>query len=253
MKALYIAWQDSISHSWFPVGCLTFLENGSYEFLYTKGAEMSPNFVPFSKMQDLYIVYESETLFPFFANRLLSKSRPEFTTYLEWLNMASSDYSPFMMLASTGGTRGTDSFEVFPCPEKNDNDQYEVRFFDHGLRHLGDYAIDRVSKLKPNDRLYLMADRQNRFDSLALAIRSDEPPAIIGYCPRYFCEDFHELLTICRLDDIEVSVERVNHDAPIQLRLLCKLVAPWPEAFQPCSSEAYFPLPKGVKNSLCTA
>jgi hypothetical protein len=34
-------------------------------------------------------------------------------------------------------------------------------------------------------------------------------------------------------------VERVNCDAPLQLRLLCSLIADWPDNFQPCSDALY--------------
>jgi hypothetical protein len=34
----------------------------------------------------------------------------------------------------------------------------------------------------------------------------------------------------------------VNLDAPTQLRLLCRLTAPWPEDSHPCSEEQYEPL-----------
>jgi hypothetical protein len=40
-------------------------------------------------------------------------------------------------------------------------------------------------------------------------------------------------------DTVHVTVERVNRDAPLQLRLLCSLTAYWPDSFQPCSDALY--------------
>ena len=81
MKALFIAWQDSKTRSWSPVGRLT-RESGLYHFVYTRGAEKVSNFRPFGRMQDLHKVYQSKELFPIFANRILAKSRPEYQDYL---------------------------------------------------------------------------------------------------------------------------------------------------------------------------
>ena len=81
MKVLYLAWQDPDQRNWVPVGKLSF-ENGFYHFVYTQGAKKFPNFVPFGRMTDLYATYESKELFPLFANRLLSKSRPEYKDFL---------------------------------------------------------------------------------------------------------------------------------------------------------------------------
>ncbi len=247
MKALYVAWEDPIDHKWFPVGCLTAPDNSFYRFVYTKGAKMSNHFTPFGRLDDLESAYESSELFPFFVNRLLPESRPEFNAYLRWINLSKDKYHPFMMLATTGGLRSTDTLEVFPCPERTDENRYEVHFFSHGLRYLDKHVIERVNGLKPQDKLCLLPDVQNEWDPYAIALRPGEDPAeIIGYCPRYFCEDFNELSKTCGPKNINVTVERVNLDAPLQMRLLCKLSACWPDDFKPCRGEKYDPIPEGV-------
>jgi hypothetical protein len=86
MKTLYLAWQDPEDRHWFPVGRLSF-DGHVYRFVYTKGAKQSPRFVPFGMMRDLHAVYESVVLFPLFANRLLSKTRPEYRDCLAWLDV----------------------------------------------------------------------------------------------------------------------------------------------------------------------
>ncbi len=242
VKQLYVAWQDSQDRSWCPVGILTVDENNIYRFVYTKGAQRSKFFVPFGRMKDLDTVYESEDLFPLFTNRLLSNSRPEYGKYLEWLDVKQDDDNPFGMLAITEGIRGTDTLEVFKCPTPNSRGEYEVLFLSHGLRHLPKSVIERVNSLTKGDRLFLLSDMQNKFHSMAMALRTDDPVEVVGYCPRYLSPDFCYLLENNNTADVVVSVERINVDAPLNLRLMCRVVAPWPKDFEPCSADAFAPM-----------
>lgn len=240
MKTLYLAWQDQDTRRWLPVGCLTY-DGNLFRFYYTKGATVSDNFMPFGRMIDLKAVYGSEQLFPLFANRLLSANRPEYKEFINWLDIPNGSVDPFEVLALTGGLRGTDNLEVFPCP-KPINGRYEIKFLNHGLRYAPDEAIQRVSKLNHGDRLFLMHDLQNSHDAFALALRTDDPATIIGYCPRYFVKDFHHILNGCEPLEVNVTVEKVNLDAPLQFKLLCKFSAPWPEGFTACANELYQPI-----------
>jgi len=247
VSKVYLAWQDPSSRQWYPIGQLTF-DGDRYRFAYTKGAAAAPNFIPFGQMKDLYATYQATDLFPLFANRLLSKSRPEYKDFLHWLNFAESEADPMALLARTGGPRETDSLLVFPCPEPSPYGSYTVHFFSHGLRYLPKETIEVVSKLQPSTPLFLMPDPQNPSDSFAVALRTDDPAAIVGYCPRYFARDFRRLLELLPPKEIRVVVVRVNPDAPIQFRLLCKLSAPWPDGFSPCSEELYELLAQPSRN-----
>lgn len=238
MKTLYLAWQDPKDRSWFPVGRLSF-DGEVYQFVYTKGALKSPKFIPFGRMLNLEEVYVSRELFPLFANRLLAKARPEYEAFLGWLNLPNSGDDLFELLGRSEGVRVTDSLTVFPRPEKNSEDVYDVHFFSHGLRYLTDHAVQVVDKMQSGARLFLMPDPQNPHDAYALALRTDDPVTIVGYCPRYLTKDFLYLLRNGPPDSPTVRVEQVNLDAPMQLRLLCHLRAPWPEGFKPCSGEDY--------------
>ena len=241
MKTLFVAWQDPKSREWYPVGRLT--HDGRYRFVYTAGARVSPDFLPFGRMTDLYATYESESLFPLFTNRLLPKSRPEYADYLRWLDVNEDDpLSPLAILARSGGLRSTDSLEIFPEPERTPDGYYEVTFVVHGLRYLPKSAIDHIEQLKPGVRLYAMLDVQNPFHSLALALRTDLPPVFIGYCPRYLCKDFQKVLEFSKPENAKVLVRKVNADAPPQYRVLCKFSAPWPTQFDPCKGSRYRPL-----------
>lgn len=240
MNALFVAWQDPNSRSWIPVGRLTF-EDGKYAFAYTRGAkeaQASKRFLPFGRMTDLGVVYLSKELFPLFANRVLNESRPEYPDFLRWLGLKEPP-NELEVLARSGGLRATDTLEIFPCPEPTGNQEYMVYFFSRGIRHLLPENQSRVGSLQAGERLYLMKDVQNLVDPTAVLMRTGDPVANVGYCPQYFSSEFSRLLNIVGTDNVRVTVERVNNDAPMQFKLLCKLVAPWPENFSPCSMEQF--------------
>ena len=85
MNSLFVAWRPATPEqgAWRPVGRLEH-DGHLYRFCYTRGAR-KPDFRPFPRMENLDRVYASEALFPLFANRLLSQSRPEYEAYLRWM------------------------------------------------------------------------------------------------------------------------------------------------------------------------
>jgi hypothetical protein len=248
MKTLFVAWQDPMSREWIPVGRLTH-ERGYYRFQYTRGSKQSKNFEPFGWMRDLTKEYISEDLFPLFSNRILPKSRPEYRDYLRWLGLNELEYDDLEVLARSGGVRATDSLEIFPCPEPDDKGRYTGYFFCHGLRHLPENERHRVKRLKPGQSLSLMQDVQNQFDRTALVLRTEAPISFVGYCPRYYSAEFSDLLKQVDPRDVVVQVDRVNPDAPSELTLLCKLVAPWPNKYAPCSKGPFVGLAKTLSTT----
>lgn len=241
MKALFVAWQEPDSRRWLPVGRLT-QEEGKYKFVYTRGAKEAKNFTPFGRMLDLDAAYVSDVLFPLFANRVLPKSRPEYWSYLRWLGLDEKAHNELEVLARSGGLRATDTLEIFPCPEPTEDENYEVYFFCHGVRHLKPHDQAVINALKAGERLYLMRDVQNEHDAKALLLRTGDPISSVGYCPRYYSGDFSRLLESVSANQVRVTLVQVNPDAPMQLRLLCKLSAPWPDSFSACSLDQFQPV-----------
>lgn len=247
MRTLFLAWQDPLARRWFPVGRLDY-SGALYSFVYTKGAaqaHIEAGFQPLASFPDLHRFYVSEQLFPLFSNRLLPRSRPDYREYLQWLSVAESESDPVSILARSGGGRVTDTLEVFPCPEKNSQGEYEVHFLVHGLAHMPLASADRAMQLKPNEPLLAMRDFQNPKDPDAIALRtaeeSERDTYLIGYCPRYLRADLLQLLKSGLSP--KITVERVNPPpAPIQLRVLCRSVTHWPDGFRPFSTEEYSPL-----------
>jgi hypothetical protein len=198
-------------------------------------------------MDDLEQVYRSEDLFPVFANRLLSPSRPEYEAYLRWGGFdPQHPPDPIAILGVTEGIRQTDSIEVFPCPIPDAEGCYLNKFFLHGIQWMPPAARERISRLREEEELYVMLDSCNVCDPKAAAVRTGYEPTMIGYVPRYLASDVGRLLGECNPQFIRLIVDRVNRDAPWQQRLLCRMRACWPSGFQPCSDEAFQPIPRDV-------
>ena len=248
MNALLVAARstDPGKGGWSPIGRLEF-DHGTYRFVYTEGARTAVGFTPFNGMEDLEEIYESNELLPIFANRLLPKSRPEYEAYLQWSGFdPANPPDPIALLGVTEGIRRTDMIELFPLPVPDEQGLHLNKFFLHGLRHMDEAAKARVLTLRPDELLYPMLDFWNEADSNAVALRTVEGDRLmLGYLPRYLAHDLWKRGQGCR-DLIKVAVDRVNRDAPLQHRLLCRMHACWPEGFQPCSGEEFQPIPKGV-------
>jgi hypothetical protein len=153
---------------------------------------------------------------------------------------------PILILGVTEGLRQTDAVEVFPCPAPGADGCYFNKFFLHGIRWLADAAVKRIDGLKEDELLKLMLDPQNQYDPQAVAVRTDEEPTFVGYVPRYLAHDVWQLFDQCGVDSVRLQVARVNRDAPLQNRVLCRMRACWPDGFQPCSGEDFAPIPAGV-------
>lgn len=241
MKALFLACQDKVSHGWSPIARLT-KQDGQYHFLYTKGVHKIPGFVPLGRMVDIGKEYISDDLFPLFSNRILPKSRPEYSEYLNWLGLSYESHSAIEELARTGGLRATDNLELIPCPEPTPDKRYEAYFFCRGLSHFHKESQDRASTLAEGARLFLLRDICNEFDEAALLLRTGDPISLVGYVPKYYSAEFTRLLSAASPDDAKVTVERVNASAPLQYRVLCKFSAPWPDGFSAYSGEDFMPV-----------
>jgi len=249
-QSIFIAWRGGGDYDgqWGPVGRLDRVSDG-YRFVYTRGAKMLPGFLPFPGMDDLNAEYLSDELFPLFANRLLAKSRPEYEAFLRWSGFDGFDRNnppdPIALLGVTEGRRATDSLELFTYPQPDESGCFVSKFFLHSIRRMPALARERLNTLKPGDSLGLMIDFQNRHDPAAVAVRTcdDYDRYMIGYVPRYLARDVHFLIRQCFTENIRLTVERVNEDAPMQQRLLCRMNACWPTGFRPCTDEEFEPLP----------
>jgi hypothetical protein len=245
-NALFVAWRagDAAHGRWGPVGRLE-RTDGGYRFAYTRGARTLTGFLPFPGMMELDTVYESDELFPLFSNRLLGRSRPEYEAFLVWGGFdPNHPPDPIALLSVTEGRRATDSIEVFPYPAPDAEGCYITKFFLHGVRWMDHAAWERIARLQHGESLALMLDVMNSYDPHAVAVRTQgkQGRMLVGYVPRYLAYDIRTLCLSCEPDFIELTVERVNADAPLQHRVLCRMKACWPDDFRPCRSAEFEPL-----------
>jgi len=246
VRMLFLAWQAPSERSWYTVGRLD-QSNGTYVFRYTKGAKQAQKrgFDPIVSFPDLDRTYESDEIFPLFANQVLPRSRPEFDDFVDWLGLPKDEADPVAILARTG-EQVTDTLEIFPYPKQLSEDKYVVHFFVRGLRHQSSCTIERVRHLEPGDSLRLMPDIQNEHDADACMLRTAEqvepPKHLMGYLPRYLAREFVELSKE-QMAQSTVEVVRVNPSpAPVHFRILCRLTMRWEVDHAPFDGEVYQPL-----------
>lgn len=243
--AVFIAWRGGTPEQgeWSPVARLD-REHDEYRFVYTQGARTLAGFHPFPGMPDLDEVYWSETLFPLLANRLLSRSRPEYEAWLAWGGFdPQHPPDPLALLSVTEGIRQTDALEVFPRPMPDAEGNYGTRFFLHGLRHAPPEVHARMATLQTDEALQIELEDDNVRDPRAVAVLFDGAQRLrLGYVPRYLARDARALVGRVGADAIDLHVARVNLGAPLQMRVLCCLTAPWPRDFAPCAGAEFQPI-----------
>lgn len=247
-KELFVAWQEPKSSRYFPVGhleCISKDNREYYQYNYIKGVKKAQEFgfKPFLTFPNLSETYRSEELFSFFANRILSRSRKEYSDFVQSLGFSPDTASPIEILARSGGRRATDNVELFAPPQKNDTSDasgfIDYFFLVHGLRHMKDCAQKLTDSLKCGDRLFVMHDIQNPADPEAVVLRTADY-CCVGFLPRYLVTDFWQHIENGK--NINVIVEKINPPpASAQQRILCKLHMIKRDGFESYSTEAYTP------------
>jgi len=248
MKSLFLAWQapsDSIrSRAWFPVGRLDAEPDAHhYRFRYTHGAvkaQEDVGFTPLLAFPDFKKDYQSNELFPLFKNRVISPKRTDFQEYIEWLDLDRGHSDPISILSVSGGERVTDNLEVFPKVTADTEGNFHVRFFLHGLRHLGERAIERAAKLKVGEDLRVLIELNNPATRLAVPLLTEDYQ-MIGWAPRYLVEDI--ILCVPGAPRLSAQVARINAvAAPLNQRILIDYAGCAAKGTQPMSTPDFKPL-----------
>lgn len=237
MNSLHVAWQQPDTREWIPVATLR-RKDDIYRLNFSKGALRANGFSGFGSMNVYGRVYESPTLFPFFSNRLINRTRPEYGDYMKWMCLDEMSNDPLTILSVTGGIRATDSIELIPdMGSQFGNMQFD--FFPRSLNHLPKQVLCVIEELNEGDPLYLLHDVQNIFDACALAIRTKTPATLVGYCAKYYTKSLLEILSKDS-SAISIAVKRVNLDAPLHMRLLCTMVIKVPGELSLTDEESDF-------------
>jgi hypothetical protein len=246
-KTLFLAWQNKAENAatreWFPVGRLDVSEPRSiYRFRYLQGAEQAhkkTGFEPLVDFPEFRRSYEASELFPLFKNRVLAPGRPDFREYLRMLDLP-DQADPIEILSVGGGYRATDSFEVFPKIERQQDGTFQCRFFLHGWRHVSEDGQQRMETLKRNERLYVAIELTNPTTQLAIQIQTEDYH-VIGWAPRYLVRDLVKAIAKAP-GEYRAQVVRVNPvPAPSKQRLLVELCCRWPD-YEPMTADDFQPL-----------
>lgn len=241
MRTLFLAWQAPADRAWFPIGRLDAdTDHSRYRFCYTQGAinARREGFHPMVSFPELHQSYEASELFPMFRNRVLGQQRRGYSHYLESLALDRPD--PIEILSVTGGERQTDSFEVFPKIEKQEDDSFACRFFIHGLRHVSQAAQDRAFQLMTGESLGVSLELNNPKYGLAIQLTSRDYE-FIGWTPRYIVGDL--LQAMARTHNVTAKVIRVNPDGiPINRRVLVEMRGFLPHDFEPMVGGDFVPI-----------
>ncbi|MXW96577.1 MAG: DNA-binding protein [Acidimicrobiaceae bacterium] len=224
-----------------PVGVLTRFASDDgehYRFVYLKAAEQFDGFRCLPGLPDLHRVYESEWLFPVFRNRLMPRSRPDYSDFVSELAL-DVETDPFEVLIRSEGWRATDRIEVFAYPERTGDGALTTLFFVRGIRHL-EGAAEAVAEVRPGDVLELEDEPGNPVNSRAILV-STRTGRRVGWVPDCLLETVHQLRESS--ESVVVTAEHVNSEtSPPHMRLLCRLRAPWPEGYEPLAGPEYQPI-----------
>ncbi len=238
MSILYLAWQDTGSRRWYPVGRLLCHDAGHdehrYEFRYVRGALqaqreagffMAPGFAEFGR------AYTAPVIFPAFRNRIMNLSRPDRPEYLAMLGMNPDSWDVVTELSLSGGRVRSDSFETFPAITPDESGLFATRFILHGLRHTNDHSIERSESLEEGEMLELAFELNNPVATHSIIAKSRDH-YVLGWLPRYLVDGMHED-DAWKVTEVEATVARVSRGAPLSHRLLVDFSGRLPPGFSP--------------------
>jgi hypothetical protein len=228
---LVVAWQNPETRLIAPVGLLEHPSETEYRFRYLRRAIGLSGFRSFLSFPDFDRTYVSSSLFPLFAQRIMSPRRPDFSQFLRQLDL-DERASPWEQLARSEGRSSGDTVQVFPVPTVESSGRTECRFLVHGVRHV---AGAHLPALRVGDPLSLEADPSNPINPAAVRVVADD--AGLGYVPDLLL-DYLEAVRCA--GPVGVTVAHVNGpEAPAHLRVLALLEGHAPAGYSPMTGPAW--------------
>jgi hypothetical protein len=240
-RRLIVTWKHDSSRPIIPVAELLVSADGRrYEFGYLKGVSEAEGhgFQPFVAFPRFDTRYESSDLFPFFTNRVLPTTRPDYLESLSAVGLDASEANVAEVLGRTNGRRATDRIETILEPVRDSAGRYVTHFLVRGVR----YAVDSekaIASLEAGTRLLAVVDGFNEYNPRARKLVTESGGAI-GYVPDYLVADLDSLESAGAAPS--VIVERVNPPpTPQHFRVLCRVESVWPRGFVPFDDPRFAP------------
>lgn len=231
-RRLIVTWKSDASTGILPVAELIIRGvEPRYRFRYVEGVRdaMRCGFQPFLAFPSPEATYESKVLFPFFANRVLPTTRPDYLESLAAVGLHVPDVSVAEVLGRTSGRRATDRIETVLVPIPNAQGRYCTHFLLRGVNHATG-AEEVIATLAPDELLTLVRDTNNDYNPHARRVQARGHQ--LGYVPDYLVNDLDALERAGVVPT--VFGERVNlPPQPAHYRLLCRIDCEWPAGFVP--------------------
>ncbi|WP_239645540.1 hypothetical protein [Mycobacterium sp. UM_CSW] len=213
----------------------------TYTFHYIREAAKVLDFRPFLGFPRLDGRYESDNLFPLFAQRAMAPRRPDFQRWVTRLGLT-EDSTPWEQIARSEGRREGDQIQLFPVPVIRDG-QMDCDFLVHGVRHVFEHEIQmehaavrvtrdeleqQLGNLRVGDRLALLDEPSNHINPRAI-LTTTTGGFPLGWVPDLLVDEVHRIPR----DQTQVTLRAVNGPtAGWHLRLLAHLTARVPADFQ---------------------
>ncbi len=226
---LVVTWQHPVFFSTRPVGLLSCTTDG-YRFAYLEAAREVTGFRPFLGFAYFDRSYESVALFPFFAQRIMRPSRPDYPAYVHSLALT-YNASAWAILARSEGARAGDTTQVFAEPEVTTAGRTRHTFFVNGVRHRLRHDADveqALADLQAGDVVALRDEPDNSHDPNAVQIINGDGIAL-GWVPEVLLS---YLRAVRSAGEPTVTVEVANgDDVPAVFRLLITLSGAVPDKY----------------------
>ena len=190
VSRLLVTRRDPDTREYHSVGFLSW-QGGRYRFAYLKSMAESGTFRPLPGFPSGGLAYESTSLFPIFAERIMSPRRPDRPFVMDALGLG-LDAPPFEVLARSGGRRVGDTIELVPVPVPSPDGTVSVDFFVHGVRHMTPEAQVRITSLMQDEPLRLIAEPDNAVESRAVLV-TELDEVRLGYVPTPLLDLVHNM------------------------------------------------------------
>lgn len=213
---LLVTVRDAHTRAYRPVGFLSHVRS-RYAFAYLRQELERDNFRPLPGLgRAASGPFWSDTLFPLFAERVISARRPDRHVSLEALGLP-LDAAPMEVLARSHGQRVGDTVELLPAPDAGPGGEVAFTFMTHGVRYLLDTEQQRITSLTRGQCLRLRLDAGNPANPRAQLV-TDTDDVRLGWLPDPLIN------VIAGIDDHRLSVERSNGpQVGFHFRLLARM------------------------------
>jgi hypothetical protein len=196
--------------------------DGVYSFGYVPDASQISDFRPLLEFPDFQRTYESEELFPFFAQRIMDSRRPDYPAYVAALALP-QDATALDVLGRSGGRRKADKVQVAEIPRAELDGTTSFDFLVHGSRFspVGEDVVSAaLIAAQLGDELTLLPEPENPVNPNALLVAT-AAQVPIGWVPDLLIPYVNSVRDAGRW---QLTVLRVNGpEVAWQLRLVAHM------------------------------